>query len=263
MLPLGEAGAQHAELACPSTHTDCRLTFVKLRIRGGRKTSRWIPRVRPPRTIVREHAGRLVGATAIWILVTGEFPVISMPANVFSVLRETAEAWSSSLVADSAAIVDAIVPFRTTKVVGPAFIGYGTRGTLDLSWAERARPVSSMDALLVDALRAECTAEEWDHGGCRVSDACRFGAVDGDDRLCSLASYVVWDRLAHISVITRPAARGHRYGRAAVALAAKHAIETGLIPQYRTLASNTPSIELARRLGFQEYGFSVYIRLAA
>jgi RimJ/RimL family protein N-acetyltransferase len=219
--------------------------------------------LRPPRTIVQEHAGRLVGAAGIWILVTGEFPMVSMPASVFSVLRETAEAWSSSLVADSAAIVNAIVPFRSTKVVGPAFIGYGTGDTLDLSWAERARPVSDREALAVDALRVECTAEEWEHGGGRAGDACRFGAADGDNRLCSLASYVVWDRLAHISVITRPAGRGHGYGRAAVALAAKHAIEAGLIPQYRTLASNAPSMQLARRLGFQEYGFSVFVRLAA
>lgn len=219
--------------------------------------------LRPPRTVVQEHTGRLAGATGIWILVTGNFPVISMPANVFSVLRETAQAWSSSLVADSAAIVDAIAPFKSAKVVGPAFIGYGTSGSLNLSWAERARHLSSADALAVEALRRECTAEEWEHGGGRAGDPCRFGAVGSDNRLCSLASYVTWGRLAHISAITRPASRGHGYGRPVVALAAKHAIEAGLIPQYRTLASNGPSMQLAQRLGFQEYGFSVFVRLAA
>jgi len=218
--------------------------------------------LRPPRTVVQEHAGRLTGATGIWILVTGNFPVISMPANVFSVLRETAKAWSSSLVADSTAIVDAIAPFESTKVVGPAFIGYGTGGSLNLSCAERARHLSSADAPSVEALRRECTAAEWEHGAGRAG-ACHFGAVDGDNRLCSLASYVTWGRLAHIAAITRPASRGHGYGRAAVALAAKHAIEVGLIPQYRTLASNGPSMQLAKHLGFQEYGFSVFVRLAA
>jgi GNAT superfamily N-acetyltransferase len=218
--------------------------------------------LRPPRTIVQEHAGRLVDAGGIWILVTGEFPVVSMPPSVFRVLREKAEAWSSSLVADPSALIEAIAPFRSTKVVGPAFIGYGTGGVLDLSCAGRAKPLSSVDAPAVEALRAESNEEEWEHGGSHHSSACRFGVWDGDDRLCSLASYVIWDRLAHISIITRPAARGHGFGRASVALAAKHAISAGLIPQYRTLVSNASSMQLAQRLGFQEYGFSVYARLA-
>jgi GNAT superfamily N-acetyltransferase len=219
--------------------------------------------LRPPRTTVQEHAGRLVGATGIWILVIGEFPVVSMPPNVLHALRRTAEAWSRSLVADSAALVDAIAPFQSVKVVGPAVIAYGTRDTLDLSSAQRARPLSASDAAAVDAFRADCTDEEWEHGGGRASDAGRFGAFDEDGRLGSLTSYVVWDRLAHVSVITRRACRGHGFGRAAVARAATHAIEAGLVPQYRTLVSNVPSMQLARRLGFREYGFSVYVRLPA
>jgi len=218
--------------------------------------------LRPATTVVQEHTGRLSGSTGIWILVTGEFPVISMPAKVFCVLRDTARGWSSSMVGDRAAIADAILPFTSTRVVGPAFIGYGTGGMLNLSAAERARPVSDSDALAVDALRAECKSEEWEHGGGQAGDARRFGAADEDGRLCSLASYVVWDRLAHVSVITRPSARGRGFGKAAVALAAKHAIEAGLVPQYRTLASNDPSMRLGQRIGFQAYGFSVSVRLA-
>jgi len=218
--------------------------------------------LRPARTLVREHAGRLVSSMGIWILVTGEFPVVGMPAHVFGVLREAAGAWSRSLVADGGALVAAIAPFRSTKVVGPAFIGYGTGDTLDLSSAERARPVTDGDALTVDSLRAECGAEEWAHGGSRA-DARRFGAYDAAGRLCSLAGYAVWDRLAHIAVITSPAARGRGLGRAAVALAAQDALAAGLIPQYRTLASNAPSMQLGRQLGFREYGFSVSVRLAA
>jgi RimJ/RimL family protein N-acetyltransferase len=219
--------------------------------------------LRPARTVVQEHAGRRLGATGIWILVTGQFPRISMPPTVFGVLGEAARGWTCSLVADSAALVNAIVPFESIKVVGPAFIGYWTAGTSGLVWAKQARPLSASDVPEVDALRAECTEEEWQHGGCGSSGALSFGVFDGEQRLCSLASYVVWDRLAHISIVTRPAARGHGFARAAVSLAAEHAIKAGLVPQYRTLASNVRSLQLARRLGFQEYGLSVYVRLSA
>lgn len=218
--------------------------------------------VRPARTVVREHAGRLVSSTGIWILVTGEFPVVAMPPDVFGVLRERAAAWSRSVVADRAALVAAIEPFQCTRVVGPAFIGYGTGDTLDLSWAERARPLTTGDALAVGTLRGECGAEEWDHGGSHEG-ARRFGAYDAAGRLCSLAGYVIWDRLAHISVITSPAARGRGLGRATVALAAQHAASAGLVPQYRTLAANTFSMQLGQRLGFRQYGFSVSVRLGA
>jgi hypothetical protein len=46
-----------------------------------------------------------------------------------------------------------------------------------------------------------------------------------------------------------------------VAHAAEHALGAGLVPQYRTLQSNTPAMAVAKRLGFVEYGFSVYVRL--
>lgn len=35
-----------------------------------------------------------------------------------------------------------------------------------------------------------------------------------------------------------------------------------LLPQYRTLRANSPSMKIAQRLGFDEYGFSVYVRLS-
>jgi hypothetical protein len=45
-------------------------------------------------------------------------------------------------------------------------------------------------------------------------------------------------------------------------LAARHALSASLIPQYRTLLANEPSMRIAARLGFEAYGFSVYVRLA-
>ena len=89
-----------------------------------------------------------------------------------------------------------------------------------------------------------------------------FGVFDTSRELTALASYEAWNRrIAHISIVTHPRHRGRGSGRAAVALAAQHALAAGLVPQYRTLRANTASMAIANRLGFVEYGFSVYVRM--
>jgi predicted GNAT family acetyltransferase len=68
-------------------------------------------------------------------------------------------------------------------------------------------------------------------------------------------------RIAHIAVVTHPSHRGRGYGKAAVAHLAARAIAEGLLPQYRTLDSNQPSLRIAEALGFQRYATSVAVRL--
>jgi len=82
--------------------------------------------------------------------------------------------------------------------------------------------------------------------------------------LVSIAGYEIWGgTIAHVSVITHPAHRGRGYARSAVAAAASTALKAGLIPQYRTLESNGPSMSVARSLGFVHYATSVAVKLEA
>jgi GNAT superfamily N-acetyltransferase len=187
-----------------------------------------------------------------------------MPADVFASHGERAKAWTAALVADETRLLrelSGLAPGRVGKVIGPAFIGYGSPATLRLDDAARAVGIARDEASIA-ALRDACGAA-WDHGGSKINDEVPlFGIFDGARQLAALASYEVWNqRIAHISIITHPLHRGRGLGRAAVALAAQHALAAGLIPQYRTLQANMPSIGVAKRLGFVEYGFSVYVRM--
>jgi RimJ/RimL family protein N-acetyltransferase len=147
-------------------------------------------------------------------------------------------------------------------IIGPAFISYGTADSLDLQDARFARPISS--SVQIRRLQAACQPEEWDHGGSEREHDETFGFVDPANELLALSGYEIWnDSIAHISIVTHPLYRGRGHGRAAVAIAAQHALAAGLLPQYRTLTSNSPSMNIAKRLGFTEYGFSVYVRLRA
>jgi RimJ/RimL family protein N-acetyltransferase len=222
-----------------------------------------VPELRPAATRVQEHRGGGVGSPAIWILVVGEHPVVSLPPAALS-LTSRAARWSRAQVAtpaDLLADLSTLGAGRIERIVGPAFIGYGVEG-LRLEDSVRARVLTADDAPALERLRAASSAEEWEHGGSeRAETGALFGAFDAAE-LVSVASYQVWgEDIAHIAIATNPARRGRGFGKAAVALAAQRALQAGLIPQYRTLCTNTSSLAIARHLGFIEYGFSVAVRL--
>ncbi len=215
------------------------------------------------RARVQPHAGALLGNSGIWILVAGGAPLVSLPIDATDALSERAQGWSAADVADVGQLraqVSPLSPRAVEKIIGPAFIGYGLADSLDLSFAELARPL--LTHAQVEELQTACDPEQWDHGGSELDSERTFGVVDATNQLVALAGYEVWNgTIAHISIITHPLRRGRGFGRAAVAAAARHALGAGLTPQYRTLRENAPSIRIAQRLGFIEYGFSVYVRL--
>jgi len=219
--------------------------------------------LRPTRTHVQQHAGALLDNPGIWILVAGGAPLISLPADVFGAVGDLAKGWSAADVADVDGLqrrLTLVCPRAVDKIIGPAFIGYGSADSLDLRGAALAHAVSSLEA--IGRLQAACQAEEWDHGGSKPQTERTFGVVDEAGTLLALSGYRIWNEsIAHISIVTHPHWRGQGHGRAAVARAAQDALEAGLVPQYRTLRQNASSMSIARRLGFTEYGFSVYVRL--
>jgi GNAT superfamily N-acetyltransferase len=218
--------------------------------------------LRPEATRVQEHAGTLVGSPRIWILAVGPWPLVSLPKEAMAPLAVRARRWSNALVADHAALSAEIRPLAIEKIVGPAFIGYGTSETLDVSLGAAARALARADDAGVARLRAVCCDEEWEHGGSDPHEVPTFGCVSESGDVLAMAGYRVWGgTIAHLSIVGAPSARGRGFATAAVACAAERAHSAGLVPQYRTLAANVPSMALARKLGFQPYGFSVSVRL--
>ena len=144
------------------------------------------------------------------------------------------------------------------SVVGPAFIGYGEEIPAP---EKQVRLLTAEDRQAWSDLRASCSPIEWEHGGSELAATGAAGAfVDG--KLAALAGYENWgDALAHLSVVTHPDFRGQGYGAAVVALSAQTALSVDLLPQYRTLEANVPSMRIAEKLGFERYATSVAVRL--
>jgi RimJ/RimL family protein N-acetyltransferase len=220
--------------------------------------------LRPASTHVQEHTGALTGDEGIWLLAVGLYPRVSMPVAVPLSLWDRAASWSRSTLEEPMMIARELAPLVASKVVGPAFIGYATTSNFKSRPAAGVRALGEADAPAVSALRSRCTAEEWEHGGSELGTVPTFGAFTSAGDLAALAGYERWgDDIAHISIISAADSRNGGRATAAVSFATEHALAAGLLPQYRTLRSNHPSIHVAKKLGFVEYGVSTYVRIAA
>ena len=147
------------------------------------------------------------------------------------------------------------------QIIGPAYIGYADGATFRALIPNAARLLGAGDAEHVAALQAACGAVEWEHGGSEIGQNPAAG-VYISERLVAMAGYEVWGGgIAHISVITHPRHRGQGYAGAVVSKLTETALAQGLVPQYRTLESNAPSVHVAHRLGFVRYGVSMAVRL--
>jgi GNAT superfamily N-acetyltransferase len=213
-------------------------------------------RLRPPRPLAVPHAG-LGDYGGMYAQAFGGAPVVSLPPPL---LERFGAAAAGGLRDDErwrGVFGDAV-----EAVVGPALIAYADAGTFrpPLARAE-ARPLGWEDRAGLAALRAATPPLEWEHGGSDFGETPLVGAFSGGV-LAAVAGYEVWGgRIAHLSIVTHPAHRGRRLGTAAVGLAARTALDAGLIPQYRTLAANTSSVRISQGLGFVPYAASLAVRL--
>jgi GNAT superfamily N-acetyltransferase len=147
------------------------------------------------------------------------------------------------------------------SIVGPAYVGYLEDGKLFPYKAISARLLTDHDQGALRRLSEKCPAIEWEHSGIELDRPPIFGSFTGG-QIVSAASFEIWGGdIAHIGVISDPAYRGRGAGKAVVSAACAEAISEGLIPQYRTLKSNAPSLGIARALGFVEYATTLSIAI--
>lgn len=86
-------------------------------------------------------------------------------------------------------------------------------------------------------------------------------AIYANDEVIAAAGYRLWPRrTAHLSVLTSPSWRGQGLARAAASSAVAHALDAGLLPQWR--ARPVESRRVAASLGFRELGTQLSFRLS-
>ncbi len=146
------------------------------------------------------------------------------------------------------------------QAIGPAWLGFADAGDLKRVDLGGARPLTAGDHAALEALAAEVEPWAWEHAGI-APEGRQLGVLVGG-AIVSVAQILVWgERLGHVGIVTHPAHRGKGYARAAVAFATRVGVADGLVMQYRTLAANTASVAVARRLGFEHVATTLAIRI--
>lgn len=214
--------------------------------------------------VVVSHAG-LAGYHGLQGFERGEVLVISVPPELEEDARATLSGWRLERLADPGAVAGAL-SVEIAEAVGPAVLAYADRRSFRPEPSLWVRRLSTADREALETLRASCRLNEWEHGGADLAAdvlemPCAGWFEEGE--LLSLAHYVVWGgALAQIRVVTATGARGRRRGCGVVSAVTGLALAEGLVPQFRTLASNRPALALARALGYLPYARTVSVRFA-
>jgi GNAT superfamily N-acetyltransferase len=220
--------------------------------------------LRPQAPRVQVHGGGLQGYQGVFVLALGgAAPVVSAPPGLAAALAPRAAVFAGRAAADPEALRALLAPAPVTRVIGPASLAYADATTFVVpAPAARARPLAPNDRGAFDELAGACPPDDWTPKGFAFDGGPLFGAFGDRGELLAVAGFELWgDHLAHLSVVTHPAARGHGHGSAVVAAAARAALATGLVLQYRALEANLPSRGVARKLGFTPHGWSIAARL--
>jgi GNAT superfamily N-acetyltransferase len=185
--------------------------------------------------------------------------VISVPADEYANVLDAVLGASADDLFDAERLAS-LFDGRVERVVGPASLSYVDDATFAPAAGAHVRMLDERDRTAVEAMRAACDPEEWEHGDIDFDRNSVCGAFEGA-ALVSVASWEDRGGLANVGVVTHPAHRGRGHARAAAGAIVEHLLRDGALPQWQTLISNAPSLGVGRALGCIELYRSIAIRL--
>jgi hypothetical protein len=162
----------------------------------------------------------------------------------------------------AASVADAAVLRRELTIVemlGPASLAYLDPGDFQPSSEPGAETVDVFDHAFRRFISGADAGDLNESGIAEISSPAFV--IREREHIVAAAGYCDWPgEVAHLSVLTATQARGRGLGGVAASAAVEYALRADRLPQWR--ARLEASRRIARRLGFQELGSQVSIRLA-
>ena len=135
------------------------------------------------------------------------------------------------------------------QILGPSWHGFTDAGHFTSAVPGAGRRLDRGDPLLA-GLREACGEAEWAEGGFADPDGVMYG-IEQDGRLAAAGNLTRFRGYpADVGLLTHPAARGRGLARQIAVQMIGDALPAAGILRYRALATNSPSLAIARSLGF-------------
>lgn len=148
------------------------------------------------------------------------------------------------------------------QVLGPSWHGFTDAGHFTPALPGAGRRLDHGDPLLA-GLREECGEAEWAEGGFADPDGVMYG-IEENGRLAAAGNLTLFRGYpADVGLLTHPAVRGRGLAKQIAVQMIQDALPAAVIIRYRALATNSPSLAIARSLGFAGYGQNLIARLPA
>ena len=211
-------------------------------------------------TWVGPHAG-LDDYQGVYLLRRGESCVVSAPAPLLAMVtaRLTGLPAASSF---DVARMRHLFGDAIERNVGPAWQGYLRADDFRPAVRPHVRQLTITDDPALRQLAEACREQEWGQIGIGRAEQVVFGAFIGDLLVAAGMGAPRAATLLHIGIITHPDYRGQGHGRSVVSAIAAYGLQVGLVPRYQALAANTPSVAIARALGFSHYAATLAVGLS-
>jgi len=184
-------------------------------------------------------------------------PVAYGPASTRPALHAMLEHASGTGALEAGNLAALLGP-RAGRVLGPAWYGYATTGSLLAPRNTTVRPLTAADLPLLARLHEQTPPAQREESGTTGLPA--FGYLE-DGALLAVACLGMWQQMPTIGVLTHPRARRRGLAHAVVAAAAREGLNRRPVVQYRAWRPNTASLAVAARTGFTHYGDGLVIHL--
>lgn len=212
------------------------------------------------RIVVVPHGTALADYRGAFALLRGAACIVSVPAPEVAEATEALRACVPADVYGHDALAHAFAP-RVAAIIGPAWLGYTNTANVHPADLTGTRRLTKHDMAALHTLELACDQTEWEHSSIESAHDTLFGCFQGEELVaagtCSRREGAIRD----VGIVTHPARRGRGFGRAVVAAMTVFGVADGCIMQYRTLQANTPSLRIARSLGYHDYARTIAVRL--
>ena len=208
------------------------------------------------------HGGPLLrDLNGVYIASLGAAVLVYCPG---SLRRHAAAVLASTSPNDlfTAATCAAIAGIDPVHVLGPSWHGFTDAAHFTPAGPAAGRRLDRSDPLLA-GLRAACGEAEWAEGGFADPKGVIYG-IEEDGRLMAAGNLTPFRGYpADVGLLSHPDARGRGFARRIASQMISDALPAAGIIRYRALTTNSPSLAIARSLGFAGYGRNLIARLPA